>query len=333
MSSATDIIARLRNIDLDGWLRPPYPPVVIALESKALTLLRMKRRRRGKAVLEACQSRPLEGVPSSIFQTAAIASDELGAKMRDLFEATGTRPGRVSLVIPDNLAKVSLLNLPERPASRRQLDELVRAKMRRAVPFRLEDASISYQLIAGEGRGVGLLVVVSRRALIERIERAVDGLGSRVGLIDISTPNLINLCRERMERGAGEGDVALLNCAANYFSLVILRDQRLIFFRCKTFAIGDALPGGPNGGLVREVTNSFAYYREKLEGRGIRSALVRSSSSPTGELGERLRELGCEEVEAVDPSSRFEPGEGVTIDEATAQRIAPAIGAAVARGR
>ena len=58
-----------------------------------------------------------------------------------------------------------------------------------------------------------------------------------------------------------------------------------------------------------------------------------SSSSPAGELGERLRELGCAEVETVDPTSRFEPGEGVTIDEATAQRIAPAIGAALARGR
>jgi len=112
-----------------------------------------------------------------------------------------------------------------------------------------------------------------------------------------------------------------------------LRDQRLIFFRCKTFAIGDELPGGPNGVLVREVANSFAYYREKLEGRGIRSVLVRSASSPTGELSERLRELGCDDVELVDPTSRFEPGEGVTIDDSTAQRIAPAIGAALARGR
>jgi len=333
MSSATEIIARLRSFDLDGWLRPPCPPVVLALEPRALTLLRVKRRRRGKAVLEACQSRPLEGVPTSIFQAGTIASDDLGARLRELFEVTGTRPGRVSLVIPDNLAKVTLLGLPERPSSRRQLDELVRAKMRRAVPFRLDDASISYQLLSGESRGVGLLVVVSRRALIERIERAVDALGSRVGLIDISTPNLINLCRESMDSTAGEGDVAMLNCATNYFSLVILRNQRLIFFRCKTFAIGDELPGGPNGVLVREVANSFAYYREKLEGRGIRSVLVRSSSRPTGELGRRLLELGCGEVDVVDPTIGFESGEGVTMDASTAQRIAPAIGAAVARGR
>jgi len=145
MSTVDNMIARLRGLDVERLLplRPPYPPVVLQLEHDGLVLLRLKRRRRGGALLESLKSRPLESVPASIFESDSIPAEELAARMKELFEVSGTRPGRVSLVVPDNLAKISLLGLPERPASRRQLDELVRSKMRRAVPSRLEEASIS----------------------------------------------------------------------------------------------------------------------------------------------------------------------------------------------
>jgi Tfp pilus assembly PilM family ATPase len=335
MSTLNDIIARVRGLGLERLvpLRPPYPPVVLQVECDGMLLVRLKRRRRGSPLLESFQSRPLESVPTSIFQAGSIAADELAARVRELFEVSGTRPGRVSLLLPDNLAKVSLLALPERPASRRQLDELVRAKMRRAVPFRLDDASVSYQLLSGEKRGVSVLVVVVRQNLVERIERAVDEIGARVGLIDISTPNLLNLCRDRIDAASRSGgDAALLNCAPNYFSLVIVRDQRLIFFRCKTYALGEEASSGPNGMFLREIASSFSYYREKLDGQGVQTLFVRNAGAALDGFGERLREFGCAEVELLDPASRIELAEGVRIDSGEAQRIASAIGAAIARG-
>ena len=253
-------------------------------------------------------------------------------RIRDLFEATGTQPGRVSLVLPDNLAKITLLQLPERPASARQLEELVRAKMRRSVPFRLDDARLSYQPLAGPAGEFAVLVVLVRRALVERLEGVLESLGARPGLIDICTPNLINLCREQLvQRSRSDGDAALLNCAGNYFSLVIVRDGRLIFFRCKTFAPAEHQSSGPNGMLVREVSNSFSYYREKLAGEGVRTVLVRTVSEPFEQIAERLGGLGCECVERIDPTAILTLGEDVNLDPERAQRIAPAIGAVAGR--
>jgi hypothetical protein len=336
MNGASDILARVRGFDLERLvpLRPAYPSVVLELERNGLLLVRLKRHRRGKDSLEALHSRPMESVPTSIFQTGSIAVDELAGRLRELLEVSGTRPGKISLLLPDNLAKISLLQLPERPASRRQLDELVRAKIRRSVPFRLEDAGLSYQLLPGENRGVGLLVVVVRRSLIERIERAASDNGVRVGLIDISTPNLINLCRDRLTASSGrDGDAALLNCAPNYFSLVIARRQRLIFFRCKTFALTDESEAGRDGVFMREIASSFSYYREKLEGQGVRRIFVRSAAAPPAEVGGQLREFGCEQVEVLDPSAQLELANGIELDAEGAQRIAPAVGAAVGRGK
>jgi hypothetical protein len=336
MSALTTTLARLRGLDLERalGLRPPCPTVALEVQPRRISLVRIKRRRRQPPLLEAYASRELgeETVPASIFQQTSGGSDELPAKLSELFDAAGTRPTRLSLVLPDNLAKVSLLRLPERPASRKQLEELVRAKMRRAVPFRLEEASLAYELLTGEGREVVLLVVLARRGLIERFERPLDALGARVGLVDICTPNLLNLYRERVEAASRSGgDAALLNCARNYFSLAIVRGGRLIFFRCKTFALGDPTSSGPNGMLAREMSSSFSYYREKLAGEGVKSVIVRNVTPGAEDLEGLLRELGCESVEPLVPTERVELGEGVRLDPETGLSIAAALGAALGR--
>jgi len=336
MNQFSEIVARIRGIDVERMLglRPPWPPVVLKLERNELALIRVKNRRRGARLLEAYATRTVgEGVvPASIFQAVPPSGQELPAKLRELFDASGTRPGRVSLLLPDNLAKISLLKLPERPASRKQLSELVRAQMRRAVPFRLDDASFTYQLLSGESREVGVLVVLIRKALVERFEQALASFGARAGLVDICTPNLLNLCRERMNEASRAGaDVALLNRAANYFSLAIVREGKLIFFRCKSFATRDGSPSVVNGMLSRELSSSLSYYREKLAGRGVQTVFVRSVVEPTAELAARLQDLGCGQVEAIDAVRALELGNGLHLEAADRQSIAAAIGAATAR--
>jgi len=330
----SELIGRVKGFEPERWLalRAPYPPVALQIDRDGILLVRAKRRRRALPLIEAVRSAPLEGMPASIFQATTVGEDELAERLKELFERSGTRPARVSLVLPDNLAKISLITLPERPASRRQLDELVHAKMRRAVPFRLEDARLSYEVVPGNGRSVGVLIVVVRRNLIDRIERGFDRIGARVGLVDITTPNLLNLCRERLRVASDDDrDTALLNCTPNYFSLVIVREGRLIFYRCKTYALDDGAPG-PNGVFMREMANSLSYYREKLEGQGIGRLLVRASTPPIEEFEGRLRELGCAEVEPIEPLAAVELGEGVRIEPEMSRRMSAAVGAAISRG-
>ena len=224
--------------------------------------------------------------------------------------------------------------LPERPATPRQLDELVRTKTRRSVPFRLDDAALSYQVLPAEGRGVNLLVAVARRAIVERFEAALAPLGVRVGLVDLATPNLLNLLRPRLARESADGrDAALLNCAWNHFSLVILRRGNLIFFRCKTLSLEHEPVRAPNGELTREVASSLSYYREKLEGQGIGTVLVRAVGTSTEQVAERLRALDVGAVVPIDPASAVELPAARAVDPALLHRMAPALGAAAGRGR
>jgi len=339
MASLSEMIDRIRGLDLERALGLHAAPPRIALEADRheFSLVRMRAKRGSPPVLEEHRVESFEdpGVPSSIFDKNSVRSAELTERFRGLLSMGGGRPGRVGLVLPDNLAKIALLALPERPASRKQLVELVRFKMNRAVPFRLNEAVLSYQVLPGIGRGVTVLVALMRRPVVERYEKALEAIGARPGLVDLCTPNLINLCRARIEKESESGDVALLNCTPAYFSLLIVRGSRLIFYRCKSYGAGNGTEGGEertNGLFVRELAGSLSYYHEKLEGNGIGTVIVRSVASPFEEIREKLIDVGVKRVEQMNPAGAFTLDEGVTLDADSAQRLAPALGAAVGRG-
>jgi hypothetical protein len=121
---------------------------------------------------------------------------------------------------------------------------------------------------------------------------------------------------------------------------LIVRKSRLIFYRCKSYAVGNGNNGGKSPAVDsqrahvlfdREIAGSISYYEEKLGGRGLGTIFVRNVASPLGEVESRLRELGVGRIEVVDPQSSLELGEGVRLDADVAQRLAPALGAAVGR--
>ncbi len=325
-----------RRLGLGSYgLRPRPPGVAVEVTPEEVVLVRV-RRRRGRTSLEAHHTRPFtEPIPgSSLVRSSPGAHDEARARIREVFDASGTRPGRVALVLPDSLAKVTLLQLPEAPSSKKQLAEMVRFKLRKAIPFKLEEASISYQLLPSEGTEASALVAVMLRSTVEQYERDLEGVGARPGMVSLCTPNLFNLCREAFTNGAGTGgDVALLNCAPTYFSLLIVRDERLIFYRCKSAAVGEEGAGPLSDGVLsREIATSFSYYQEKLAGQGIRAVYVRTVSKPFDELRELLERLGAGRAEAIDVSWAVTVPQGLIPNVLLAHRIAPAIGAA-ARGR
>lgn len=326
------VVEDLRHLDLErmAGLRPSCPPVAVEIDRREIVLVRLQRGRRGNPVLEAHQVRmvPDHSVGASIFRPNLGSPEEFVQKVRDLFEGTGTRPGRVSLVLPDNLAKVSLITLPERPASRKQLLEIIRFKLRRSVPFRLEDSLISHQVLPSEGKELTVLVALMLRAVVEQYEQVLESIGARPGLVELCTLSLFNLCRAGMAKVADGRDVALLNCAYGYFALIIVRDGRLIFYRCKSLGLREDENQELDSVMARELASSFSYYQEKLGGQGIGKIFLRSLALPPDEVAGLVDRVGFGEVVAVDPSSALGLANGLRLDPAVGQRIAPAVGAA-----
>src|SRR5262249_2507732 len=141
------------------------------------------------------------------------------------------------------------------------------------------------------------------------------------------------LVRPEMARSVKSGtDAALLNCTRNYFTLMIVRADRVVFFRCKTYAGGEEDdPSGRLAVLGRELTSSLSYYAEKLSGGGVGTVFVRAVSPGLDEVVPVLERVGVPAVRAIDAGVVFDPASSPRIDPLDAQRLAPALGAAAGR--
>jgi hypothetical protein len=337
MSALDPILARFKRLDPEALLdlRPKYPSVAVEIDRGQLTLVRVSPRRRLRPVLESFQihAAPEHAVGASIFRPNLGSLAELSKQARELFERSGTKPGRVSLVLPDNLAKVSIVSLPERPATRKLLREMLRFKLRRSVPFRLEEAAISSWALPGPGPEVNLLVAVMLRSVVEQYEAAFEAAGATPGLVDLCTPSVFNLARKSLAQAVASGsDAALLNCTRNYFTLMIMQGDRLVFFRCKTYAGGEEDDSsGRLAVMARELASSFSYYTDKLGGQGVGTVFVRAVSPGLDEVLPVLTRVGVSSVRAIDATDALDLSAGPRIEPLDGQRLAPALGAASGR--
>ena len=169
------------------------PPVAVELAANRVSAAAIEFRG-GKAVVSAHASEPLPDgviVPSL---TAANIHDRaalIGALGR-VFDRLGGRPRRVGLVIPDPVAKVSLVRFEQVPARRQDLDQLVRWQVRKAAPFPVEEAQVSYTPGFRGTDGQEFIVISARRDTIREYEEVCSELGSHPGIVDLATFNVVN---------------------------------------------------------------------------------------------------------------------------------------------
>lgn len=214
---------------------------------------------------------------TNITDQAAVA----GA-LRRVFERIGQRPRRVALAVPDTIGKVSLLRFEKVPDRADDLDQMIRWQVRKAAPFRIEDAQVAYSPGASlEGGGREFVVVVTRRDVLREYETACEAAGAHAGLVDLATLNVINAALARRDRPAG--DWLLVHVTSHYATMAILRGGDLIFYRSR----GEEAEGDL-AGLAHQTA---MYYEDRLGGTGFaKVVLVGAAAAYAGmESGDWLR--------------------------------------------
>ena len=213
---------------------------------------------------------------------------------RVLSQLGGSKPSRVSLVVPDTVAKVSLLKLEKVPARSSDLQEIVRWQMRKTAPFPIEQAALSIAPGARAADGSSEFVVALARAeVIHQYEQACLMAGAHAGLVDLSTFGVINSILA--SASAPAGDWLLVHVTDSYLTLTVVRDNTLLFFRNR---------GEDEGSLSDLIHQTAMYYEDRLSGSGFARVMIAGSARLPGGadsirrgLEERLRV----NVEPVDP--------------------------------
>ena len=308
-----------------SWLSPAAPTVAVEIaRHRVSAAVIASRDARLSVTAHAMEPLPDGAVLPSLNAANISNPAALSSALRRVFEQMGARPKRVALAVPDSVAKVSLLRFEKVPQRARDLDELVKWQVRKAAPFRIEDAQVSYVpgLRAPDG-STEFVVVMARRDIIREYEAACEEAGAQAGVVDLATFNVINAVLAAPPAPAD--DWLLVNVSNEDATMAILRGESLVFFR-NHVADGEA-------GLADMVHQTAMYYEDRLSGTGFSRVVLAgagASAAQPGQDADYLRRaleqrLGTT-VDAVDPRNAATLTDRITANSELLDALAPLVG-------
>jgi type IV pilus assembly protein PilM len=306
---------------LPSWFASPPPDAAVEIAAERVSAAIIGRRG-GDATILAHASEPL---PAGVVTPSMIATNlhdrgVVTGALRRVFDSLPGKPRRIALVIPDSAARLSLVRFDRVPARREDLDQLVRWQVRKAIPFGVEEAAVTYAEGArtgGEGRE--FLVTVARRHTVAEYEGVVESAGAYAGLVDIATISLANMYLAAPSPPTG--DWLLVHVRADSTSVVILRGEDVIFFRNR--------PEEEQESIADLVHQTAMYYQDRLSGAGFTRVIVAGGGRDPGAVEAARRDVRDRlghAVEQADPTKAAALSERLTASSGMLDALGPLVG-------
>jgi type IV pilus assembly protein PilM len=308
---------------LTSWLASPLPDAAVQIAPECVSVAVMGSRG-GEPVVQGYAIEPLAtgAVTASLTATNINTRPAVVEALRRALDQAGVRPRRVALIIPDPAARVSLVRFDQVPARHEDLEQLMRWQIRKAAPFPIEEACLTFDLSTrtAEG-GAEFVVVTARREAVREYESVCEEVGMHTGLVDVATLSMLNLFL------AGQppvGDWLVIHAQPSYTSVVILRGADVIFFRNSMEGEGD--------GIADAVHQTTMYYQDRLTGQGFTRVLLGGMGKSAGALDQMRKTLSERlgtAIDMIDPTRAAALTDRITASPEVLSSLAPLIGVMV----
>jgi hypothetical protein len=275
-----------------GFAPLPSPPHVFALDAARL--------RYGQLAVDR------QGLRLRAFRQLALPPDSfqnglLGGPLRDpgaFRELVGGIldgvPGGVreaSLVIPDAWLRVTYAESGDLPRGGAALDEVLRWKLRRLVPFRVDELRIGAAEVSplpGQEEPRRLLMGFAIEQLLAQIEDAFTAHGVRLGQISNVSLSLLDALGTGDSRGSAASQpavsqrgrsssfLALTMVEDDGYTLILARRGEPVLHRYKAMAAGSAgaADTAPGGSVVRDLRLTRNFLDEHFPGSSLETVLL-----------------------------------------------------------
>jgi type IV pilus assembly protein PilM len=305
---------------LASWLASPPPDAAIEIAPERVAAAVVSTRG-GRLVVtaHAVEPVPAGAIVPSLAATNITDRALVKGTVRQVLDRLGVRANRVALVLPDNVARVSLIRFDQIPERREDLEQLVRWQIRKSAPFPLEEASVSYTAGSRADGGREFVVALARSSVVHEYESICQEAGTYAGLVDLATLSLLNLFLAAPT--VPSGDWLLVHVRSEYTSIAIVRGEDVIFFRNR--------PEGDESSLADVVHQTAMYYEDRLSGRGFAHVLVAGGGHAERRLDYVRRSL--EErlgvpVESVDPTRAAALTDRIAVSNDLLDVLGPLVG-------
>ena len=244
----------------------------------------------GAALTVAFAALPAGALVPGITEANLRAPESVTASLRSALDQISPRSRSVTLVVPDVAARVFVLDFDSLPAKAAEALPVLRFRLRKVVPFDLEQSALSYQVLSQEKRAVKVLATVMPSAILHEYEGATRAAGYEPGAV---LPSALAALAS-----ADSGDPILaVNLTSASLTTAIATGNDLLLYRTLD------LPAEPEFRLAeirRGAAVAAAYYEDRLATRP--SQLHFSGSADAKEFAHAVEEMHLPVVE-LNPAS------------------------------
>lgn len=262
-------------MSLHDWLTPAPPSVAIEIAAHRVTVVEVAA---AGGVTAYAGEGLMDGAVAPALAGVNIATPDLvrDAVRRALDRAGLTATRRAALVVPDSVARVSLLAFDQLPARAQDLEQLVRWQLRKSAPFPVEDAVVTHFPAGTDNGRPSVAAVMVRRDVLTQYEAVTASLGIHAGIVDLASFNVMNAL---MAAAPADGrDWLLVHLAREATTLAIVRGTSLLFYRHRLTGDDESL-----GSLVHQTA---MFHEDRLGGGGFGRVWL----SGAGMRGDEARE-------------------------------------------
>ena len=176
------------------------------------------------------------------------------AALKQALDQIVERDRKVTLVIPDASVRVLLLDFDSLPEKLAEALPIIRFRLRKLLPFEVDDAAISYQVMVRQNEQVRALVAVTPHAVLAEYEGVVREAGYEPGAVLPST-----LCA--IAAIPDNSDSLVINQNAACITTAITKQNEVLLHRTLELPenAGNDIPD-----IQQAVSVAIAYFEDSL---------------------------------------------------------------------
>src|SRR4051812_16634595 len=204
-------------------ISPRFPPAALGLESSNATVVHLDRSRNGFSIRRAATITLPENLlhPSFDEQNISDATTLVGLLSEVALSAGLGKQRKWSVALPEAATRTAILTLESAPASRAELEEVLRWKHERAFGATESELRVSRERLTQDAQGrQRYLAVGMRLSVLDEYEAVFEAMGWRAGLI---LPRHQGEARWMTMPG---GDSLLISSHSEGFTALVLRDKQ-----------------------------------------------------------------------------------------------------------
>ena len=169
-------------------------------------------------------------------------------------EQVSPRTRAVTLVLPDTVVRVFVLDFDSLPTKAEEAIPVIRFRLRKMVPFDVEHAGVSYQVLSQGRAEWKVLIAVVPGPILAEYEAVVRTAGYEPGAVMSSSLAALEMA------GPMEAMLAA-NVSGSGITTLIANGQDLLLYRTLDLPAGDAERIAE---IQRDIAVAAAYYEDKL---------------------------------------------------------------------